>query len=105
MPNVESLHVMPVDQEEPGVSGKKVGPAPRPVLVTLHSISKDTDFSPATRDIQIGCVRTMAVSQKKNGEYTFDSLAAINALGFNIDPVKGMLEAGTSKPVTITWTP
>ena len=37
---------------------------PRPILVTLHSISKDTEFSTATWDIVIGCVRTMAVSQK-----------------------------------------
>ena len=37
---------------------------PRPILVTLHSISKDTEFSTATSDIVIGCVRTMAVSQK-----------------------------------------
>ena len=40
-------------------------PAPIPVLVTLHSIAKETEFLMATKDIHVGCVRTMAVSQKK----------------------------------------
>ena len=40
-------------------------PPPMPVLVTLRSIAKETEFITATTEIYVGCVRTMAVSQKK----------------------------------------
>ena len=40
-------------------------PPPTPLLVTLRSIAKETEFIMATSEIYVGCVRTMAVSQKK----------------------------------------
>lgn len=36
-----------------------------PVLVSLKSTATDDSYEPATREIYMGCVRTMAVSQKK----------------------------------------
>ena len=39
--------------------------APPPVLVNLESVAQENEFTVATRDIHVGCVRTMAVSQKK----------------------------------------
>ncbi|KAL5014796.1 hypothetical protein ScPMuIL_009066 [Solemya velum] len=76
-----------------------------PVLCTLHSIAKDNQYVPASREISIGCVRTMAVSQKKNGEFQFENVQQITAKGFNIDPQRGMVEAGALKTITLTWTP
>ena len=38
-----------------------------PVLVTIRSTAKDDENIPGTRELFIGCVRTMAVSQKKVG--------------------------------------
>ena len=38
---------------------------PTPILFTLKSIAKENDFIPASRELFVGCVRTMAVSQKK----------------------------------------
>ena len=40
-------------------------PPPIPLLVTLYSVAKDNEFTLATKEITVGCVRTMAVSQKK----------------------------------------
>lgn len=40
---------------------------PEPVLFTLQSIAKESEFIPASRELHVGCVRTMAVSQKKVG--------------------------------------
>ena len=40
-------------------------PVPIPMLFTLKSQMKDEVFLPATRDVFVCCVRTMAVSQKK----------------------------------------
>ena len=45
------------------------------VLVTLQSVFKDDAYIPASKEIQIGCVRTMAVSQKK---VCLDSCCYIN---------------------------
>ncbi|XP_033763578.1 cilia- and flagella-associated protein 74-like isoform X1 [Pecten maximus] len=110
-PNVESLADVPSEgtEEEEGRQGME------PVMLTLESIAKENEYVPASRDLHIGCVRTMAVSQKKegrkdargskNGEFQFDNVQPIIAKGFGIEPQKGMVEAGVLKPVTFTWTP
>ncbi|XP_061162453.1 cilia- and flagella-associated protein 74-like [Saccostrea echinata] len=100
-PEIESLaEETPVPTEDE--DGKLL---PTPVLFTLRSIAKENDFIPASRDLIVGCVRTMAVSQKKNGEFQFENVQLITQKGFNIEPQKGMVEAGGLKPVTFTWTP
>lgn len=38
---------------------------PIPILITLESIIENDEFLLAKREIEVGCVRTMAVSQKK----------------------------------------
>ncbi len=43
----------------------EVKASPIPILVTLRSVMKDTTLMPAVKEIMVGCVRTMAVSQKK----------------------------------------
>ena len=35
------------------------------ILLMFYSVARDGVFSTATEDLVIGCVRTMAVSQKK----------------------------------------
>ncbi|KAK2188128.1 hypothetical protein NP493_143g01026 [Ridgeia piscesae] len=101
-PEVESLSVAPpaeVDEDPTKMH------APPPVLVNLESVAQENEFTVATRDIHVGCVRTMAVSQKKNGEWSFENVQALASLGFTIEPQKGMVEAGCKKAITITWTP
>ncbi|XP_052759795.1 cilia- and flagella-associated protein 74-like isoform X2 [Mya arenaria] len=108
-PELESLAV----QSQPPLDEDDLRLQMQPVLVTLQSTALEDSYEPATREIYIGCVRTMAVSQKKdppkpgykNGEFTFENVQALTQKGFNIDPQKGMVEAGVLKPVTITWTP
>ncbi|XP_056018167.1 cilia- and flagella-associated protein 74-like isoform X2 [Ostrea edulis] len=109
-PDIESLA-----EETPVLTEDEDGKLlPTPVLFTLRSIAKENDFIPASRDLFVGCVRTMAVSQKKdgkgaskrsNGEFQFENVQLITPKGFNIEPQKGMVEAGALKPVTFTWTP
>ncbi|XP_046572911.1 LOW QUALITY PROTEIN: cilia- and flagella-associated protein 74-like [Haliotis rubra] len=105
-PDVESLSFVPVPTEE---DGEELKPSIKPLLITLSSVAKDDEYMAATRDIYVGCVRTMAVSQKKegkkNGEFQIENLQLLQAKGFNMDPQRGMIEAGTRKPITITWTP
>ncbi|XP_053379519.1 cilia- and flagella-associated protein 74-like isoform X2 [Mercenaria mercenaria] len=113
-PEIESLAVKPTPQLDDDELKQQM-PS---VLMTFRSVAKDDAYQPANRDILIGCVRTMAVSQKKdppkpgyrdkairNGEFTFENVQLLAPKGFSIDPQKGMVEAGILKPVTITWTP
>ncbi|ESO90474.1 hypothetical protein LOTGIDRAFT_123206, partial [Lottia gigantea] len=104
-PDVESLAVLPVTEDDEGKKINRLYKNSIPMLVSLFSVAKETEVIPANRDVFVACVRTMAVSQKKNGEYQFENVQLIQSKGFSIEPQKGMIEAGTKKAVTITWTP
>ena len=41
----------------------------------------------------------------QNGEFFFDNLTMVTPKGFQIEPQKGMVEAGAYKTVKITWSP
>ncbi|GFR64645.1 cilia- and flagella-associated protein 74-like [Elysia marginata] len=84
--------------------GKGVVVSP-PALITIRSVASNDNFQPVVREIYAGCVRTMAVSQKKNGEFSLEGLQGLMQKGFTIEPQKGMVEAGTKKPIVFTWTP
>ncbi|XP_033115182.1 cilia- and flagella-associated protein 74-like [Anneissia japonica] len=101
---VESLAVVPQLEEEEDNSKNPVVPT-IPMLLMFHAICKEDTTLPARRDIQVGCIRSNAVSQKKNGEFFFDQLNLVTPKGFQVDIQKGMVEAGQSKAISITWTP
>ncbi|XP_006819212.1 cilia- and flagella-associated protein 74-like [Saccoglossus kowalevskii] len=98
---VESLAATPLPEEEEG----EVKPPAIPILLSFRSVGKEEGNQPANRTIEVGAIRTTAVSQKKNGEFAFDNVNAIAVQGFQIDTQKGMVEAGATKSVTITWIP
>ncbi|XP_071839784.1 cilia- and flagella-associated protein 74-like isoform X2 [Apostichopus japonicus] len=100
-PRVESLTVTPIIEELAEVPQS----AATPVLLTFRALSTDEKTQPASRQLNVGCVRTMAVSQKKNGEFFFDNLNTAAVLGFQVEPVKGMVDAGNTKKINITWSP
>ncbi|XP_055958483.1 cilia- and flagella-associated protein 74 isoform X1 [Patella vulgata] len=99
-PDIESLAVTPVLDDD-----EDFKLPPKPILVSLFSITKDNEFTTASREIFVACVRTMAVSQKKNGEFQFENIQTLQAKGFNMEPQRGMIEAGTKKSIMLTWTP
>jgi len=89
--------------------GKAGAVVSSPALVTINSVMTGDTFQPAVREIYAGCVRTMAVSQKKpgktNGEFIVENIQGLVQKGFTIEPQKGMVEAGTKKPIEFRWTP
>ncbi|XP_071804990.1 cilia- and flagella-associated protein 74-like [Asterias amurensis] len=101
-PSVESLSVVPVTEEE---EDPKALPPAIPLLLSFRALGKEDETIAATRQLQVGCIRTMAVSQKKNGEFFFDNLNMITPKGFAVDTQRGMVEAGMTRPVVVTWTP
>ncbi|XP_036163507.1 cilia- and flagella-associated protein 74 isoform X4 [Myotis myotis] len=79
----------------------------RPILVTLDYVQLDTDTPapPATRELQVGCIRTTQLSAKKTVEFSLDSLAALQHKGFSIEPAKGSVERGQTRTLSISWAP
>ncbi|XP_045155164.1 cilia- and flagella-associated protein 74 [Echinops telfairi] len=106
---VESLAVIPAfDQEH------REGPPPsaeteetRAILVTLEYLQLDTPTPspPASRELQVGCIRTSQLSQKKSVEFSLDSVPALQHKGFTVEPSRGFVERGQTKTITISWMP
>ncbi|XP_049610848.1 cilia- and flagella-associated protein 74 isoform X2 [Syngnathus scovelli] len=72
-----------------------------PVLVTLRASYSMGTIRPAVRELEVGCIR----ATKKGSEFNWDNMASLQQKGFDVDPHKGNVEAGTRRTIKITWTP
>ncbi|XP_063488111.1 cilia- and flagella-associated protein 74 isoform X2 [Symphalangus syndactylus] len=110
---VESLTAIPVFEPRHREASSRPGPPSleaeelRPILVTLDYIQFDTDTPapPATRELQVGCIRTTQPSPKKTVEFSMDSVASLQHKGFSIEPSRGSVERGQTKTISISWVP
>ncbi|XFF85824.1 hypothetical protein AB1E18_012043 [Capra hircus] len=110
---VESLTVIPAFDLEHREGEPPPGPPSpeaeelKPILVTLDyvQLDPDTQAPPATRELQVGCIRTTQLSAKKTVEFSMDNIAALQHKGFTIEPSKGSVERGQTKAISISWTP
>ncbi|XP_068841854.1 cilia- and flagella-associated protein 74 [Capricornis sumatraensis] len=110
---VESLTVIPAFDLEHREGEPPPGPPSpeaeelKPILVTLDyvQLDPDTQAPPATRELQVGCIRTTQLSAKKTVEFSMDNIAALQHKGFTIEPSKGSVERGQTKTISISWTP
>ncbi|GCB65737.1 hypothetical protein scyTo_0009999 [Scyliorhinus torazame] len=96
---VESLSILP---------SYDVADVPRilkSVLLILKSTKSDDKLTTALEEFHVGCIQSTLANAKKSVEFTIDSPQALQMKGFTFDPVKAMVEAGTTKAVTVSWTP
>ncbi|GAB1289330.1 Cilia- and flagella-associated protein 74 [Apodemus speciosus] len=79
----------------------------KPILVTLNYVQFDTDTttSPATRELQVGCIRTTQPSPRKTVEFSLDGVSWLQHKGFSIEPSRGSVERGQTKTINISWVP
>ncbi|XP_049733597.1 cilia- and flagella-associated protein 74 isoform X1 [Elephas maximus indicus] len=77
------------------------------ILVTLEYLQLDTNTPapPATRELQVGCIRTSQLSLKKSVEFSLDSVSALQHKGFTVEPSRGFVERGQTKTINIAWMP
>ncbi|XP_047729017.1 cilia- and flagella-associated protein 74 isoform X1 [Prionailurus viverrinus] len=100
---VESLTVIPTCDPEHREEAEEL----KPILVTLDYVQLDTDMPapPATRELQVGCIRTTQLSPKKTVEFSLDGAASLQHKGFTIEPSRGFVERGQTKTISISWLP
>nr|XP_015192719.1 PREDICTED: cilia- and flagella-associated protein 74 isoform X1 [Lepisosteus oculatus]XP_015192720.1 PREDICTED: cilia- and flagella-associated protein 74 isoform X1 [Lepisosteus oculatus] len=97
---VESLAFLPPDEES-----TELERPPLPVLLTLKSVYSESTVPPAVRELEVGCIRSTQPMVKKNVEFALDNLPVLQQKGFSVDPVKGTVEPGQKKTITVTWAP
>uniref|UniRef100_A0A667I9D1 Cilia- and flagella-associated protein 74 n=1 Tax=Lynx canadensis TaxID=61383 RepID=A0A667I9D1_LYNCA len=100
---VESLTVIPTCDPEHREEAEEL----KPILVTLDYVQLDTDVPapPATRELQVGCIRTTQLSPKKTVEFSLDGAASLQHKGFTVEPSRGFVERGQTKTIGISWLP
>ncbi|XP_049733600.1 cilia- and flagella-associated protein 74 isoform X4 [Elephas maximus indicus] len=100
---VESLTVIPALDPEHREETEEL----KSILVTLEYLQLDTNTPapPATRELQVGCIRTSQLSLKKSVEFSLDSVSALQHKGFTVEPSRGFVERGQTKTINIAWMP
>ncbi|XP_031235605.1 cilia- and flagella-associated protein 74 isoform X4 [Mastomys coucha] len=100
---VESLAVITAFDPEHKEEAEEI----KPILVTLNYVQFDTDTttSPATRELQVGCIRTTQPSPRKTVEFSLDGVSWLQHKGFSIEPSRGSVERGQTKTINISWVP
>ncbi|XP_013865837.1 cilia- and flagella-associated protein 74 [Austrofundulus limnaeus] len=101
---VESL-LPSLISSQPHLTESQVAERPNiPVLVTLQASCTAGVITPAARELHVGCIRSPNTN-KKGGEFYWDNVAPLQQQGFSVEPLKGSVEAGHKRTLTITWTP
>ncbi|XP_078498582.1 cilia- and flagella-associated protein 74 [Lissotriton helveticus] len=96
--SVESLAILPTNEGEPELTV-------HPVVLSLHCIQTETERRAAVRELHVGCIRTSQQSGKKGVEFSWEGVPALELKGFTFDPVKGSVEAGQRKSISLSWSP
>ncbi|XP_077168069.1 cilia- and flagella-associated protein 74 isoform X2 [Paroedura picta] len=77
----------------------------KPILLRLECIQSETLVIPAVRELRVGGIRTAQFPSKKTVEFSWESLSLLQVKGFTVDPVKGTVDRGQTKAITISWVP
>ncbi|XP_032635957.1 cilia- and flagella-associated protein 74 isoform X3 [Chelonoidis abingdonii] len=100
---LESLAITSPMSEE-AAKGELEEPA-KSLLLSLEYIQGETSGTPAVRELKIGAIRTAQFASKKNVEFSLDSLPVLQQKGFTIEPVKGTVDRGQIKCISVSWVP
>ncbi|XP_074831693.1 cilia- and flagella-associated protein 74 [Carettochelys insculpta] len=100
---IESLAVTTPISEE-AVKGELDEPT-KSILLSLEYTQAETSGTPAVRELKIGAIRTAQFASKKNVEFSLDCLPLLQQKGFTIEPVKGTVDRGQIKSISVSWEP
>ncbi|XP_075376617.1 cilia- and flagella-associated protein 74 isoform X3 [Mycteria americana] len=101
---IESLAVTsPVSSPE-ALKGELQEPV-KSILLVLEYIEGEGSPVPAMTELKVGAIQTAQFASKKNVEFSFDSLPLLQQKGFTVEPVKGTVEPGQVKCISVSWVP
>ncbi|XP_043851370.1 cilia- and flagella-associated protein 74 [Dromiciops gliroides] len=75
------------------------------IILTLEYIQLDSASTPATRELQVGCIRTSQPTLKKSIDFSLDNLHLLQHKGFTVEPSRGIVERGQTKTINVSWVP
>ncbi|XP_061457271.1 cilia- and flagella-associated protein 74 isoform X2 [Rhineura floridana] len=100
---IESLAITTSVAEEAAKS--ESDRATNSILLNLECVQSETFVIPAIRELKVGGIRTAQFASKKNVEYSWENMQLLQLKGFTIDPVKGTVERGQTKSISVSWVP
>ncbi|XP_072210086.1 cilia- and flagella-associated protein 74 isoform X2 [Excalfactoria chinensis] len=77
------------------------------ILLLLEHTEGENALLPAVTELKVGAIQTtQAASKKVKGvEFCFDNLSHLQKKGFAIEPVKGKVDRGHVKCISVCWVP
>nr|XP_028596751.1 LOW QUALITY PROTEIN: cilia- and flagella-associated protein 74 [Podarcis muralis] len=100
---IESLAVTTSMAEE--ATKAESGKSTNSILLNLECVQSETFVIPATRELRVGAIRSTQFASKKNVEFNWENMQLLQLKGFTVDPVKGSVERGQTKPINVSWVP
>ncbi|POI35726.1 hypothetical protein CIB84_000522 [Bambusicola thoracicus] len=75
------------------------------ILLLLEHVEGENAPLPAVAELKVGAIQTAQFASKKNVEFSFDNLSHLQKKGFAIEPVKGKVDRGHVKCISVRWVP
>ncbi|XP_042687323.1 cilia- and flagella-associated protein 74 isoform X2 [Centrocercus urophasianus] len=75
------------------------------ILLLLEHVEGENALLPAATELKVGAIQTAQFASKKNVEFSFDNLSHLQKKGFAIEPVKGKVDRGHVKCISVCWVP
>lgn len=101
---IESLAVTLPTSSQKALKGELQEPV-KSILLMLDYIEGESSPVPAVTELKVGAIQTAQFASKKNVEFSFDSLPLLQQKGFTIESVKGTIEPGQVKCISVSWLP
>uniref|UniRef100_A0A8C3BZ28 Cilia and flagella associated protein 74 n=1 Tax=Cairina moschata TaxID=8855 RepID=A0A8C3BZ28_CAIMO len=101
---IESLAVMlPISSQE--ALKKELQEPVKSILLVLEHIEGENSLVPANTELRVGAIQTAQFASKKNVEFSFDNLSLLQKKGFTVEFVKGTVDRGQVKCISVSWVP
>ncbi|XP_035200777.1 cilia- and flagella-associated protein 74 isoform X14 [Oxyura jamaicensis] len=101
---IESLAVtLPVSSQE-ALKEEPQEPV-KSILLVLEHIEGENSLLPAKTELRVGAIQTAQFASKKNVEFSFDNLSLLQKKGFTVEFVKGTIDRGQVKCISVSWVP
>ncbi|NXJ05317.1 CFA74 protein, partial [Odontophorus gujanensis] len=75
------------------------------ILLLLEHTEGENCLVPAMTELKVGAIQTAQFASKKNVEFRFDNLSHLQEKGFTVEPVKGKVDRGQVKCISVCWVP